>query len=88
MSASKQKITPPELAEIWGVSPAKVLALIKSGQLRAINLATRHGGRPRYAIDLADVEAFERARLVVPDCGDQRQQPTRRPQPDGTREYF
>ncbi len=62
----KQKVTPPELAAIWGVGPAKVLRLIRSGELRAINLATRGCKRPRYAVDLEDVAAFERARAVVP----------------------
>ena len=60
------KLTPPELAQRWGVNPTKVLALIRSGELRAVNLATRPNGRPRYRIDLADVAAFESARSTVP----------------------
>lgn len=57
--------TPPQLAKLWGVSPEKVYAFIRSGQLRAINLASRQGGRPRYAIDPADVAEFEGSRQVV-----------------------
>lgn len=40
-------ITPPALARRWGVSPDKVLALLKSGQLRGVNLAINPNGRPR-----------------------------------------
>ena len=61
----RQYLTPPQLAERWGVSPEKVYAFIRSGELRAINLATQRGGRPRYAISYEDAEAFERSREVV-----------------------
>jgi hypothetical protein len=47
-----------------------VLAFIVSGELRAINLATLTHNRPRYVIDIADIEAFEKSRLVVPDGGE------------------
>ncbi len=63
---AKQKVTPPELATMWGVGATKILHLIRSGELRAINLATRGCQRPRYVVDLEDVAAFERARAVVP----------------------
>jgi hypothetical protein len=58
--------TPPALAKHWGVSPEKIHAFIRAGELRAINLATRLSGRPRYVIDRADVAAFEKAREVAP----------------------
>ena len=58
----KTKLTPPELASRWRVSPDKVRAWIESGELRAINLAARLSGRPRYRIDLADVLIFEQRR--------------------------
>jgi hypothetical protein len=51
-------LTPPQLAKRWGVSPDKVLAWIRSGELRASNIAKRAGGRPRYLIDPAEAEAF------------------------------
>jgi hypothetical protein len=54
------------LAKIWGVSADKILDLIRRGELRALNLAARLGGQPRYRIDLSAVEEFERARTVVP----------------------
>lgn len=62
----RTKLTVPQLSRQWGVSTNKVVAFIRSGELRATNLATSTAGRPRYAIDLADVESFERARQVMP----------------------
>lgn len=58
----KQKLTPPEVAKLWGVSPDKVIAWIRSGELRAIDASRNRGQRPRYLIDIADLEAFENAR--------------------------
>lgn len=65
-TSRKTKISPPELAKQWGVDPAKVVTWIKSGELRAINIATDRNGRPRYAIDVADVQVFEAGRSVQP----------------------
>lgn len=64
--APRQKLTPAQLAEIWQTSTDKIGVLIRSGELRAINIAKRTSRRPRYLIDPADVEAFERSRQVVP----------------------
>jgi hypothetical protein len=58
-------MTPPQVAQKWGVSPEKILVWIRSGELRAINGATKAGGRPRYLIDPADLEMFETRRSVV-----------------------
>ena len=65
----RKKISVPYLAKEWGVSTAKITGFIKSGELRAMNVATCRDQRPRYLIDRADIEAFERARQVVPDGG-------------------
>ena len=62
---TRTKLTPPELAREWGVSAAKILHWIRSGELRAIDIARRRGGRPRYLIDRADIAAFEAVRQVV-----------------------
>jgi len=61
------KITPPELARRWGITPEKVLTWIGSGELRAINVALTTRGRPRWLIDLADIAAFEKRRAAVPE---------------------
>jgi hypothetical protein len=75
----RKKITPPELARQWGIDPHKVIAWVRSGELRAIDVATHRGGRPRYLIDLADVAAFEEARLVAPPTRVLRRRRTVRP---------
>lgn len=58
--------TPPELAARWRMDVHRVLSLIRSGELRAYNLASRGSSRPRYRIHAADAEAFLASRLVVP----------------------
>ena len=82
---SKQKLTPPEVAAAWGLSPDKVLRWIATGELHAINVATRATGRPRWLIDEADLAAFEARRSVRPvTCP-----PKRRRQPcAGVTEFF
>jgi excisionase family DNA binding protein len=57
-------LTPPQVAARLGVSPDKILNWVRSGELRAINVAARRSGRPRYRIDLADLLAFEQARAA------------------------
>ena len=71
MSPNRTKLTPPELARRWGVSADKILAFIRSGQLRTCNVATTPNGRPRWLIDLADLAVFEQARTArpQPDAG-------------------
>ena len=66
MTSTRQKISPPELARRWGVDASKILTWIRSGELRAINVATHCGGRPRYLIDLADILIFEQRRSAAP----------------------
>jgi hypothetical protein len=60
-----RKITPPQYAERLGVSPEKVIAWIRNGELRAMDASTKRGGWPRYLIDEKDAEAFELSRQVV-----------------------
>ncbi len=64
--AVRTKLSPPELAKRWGIDPAKIIAWIHSGELRAINASTRRDGRPRYLIDVADIAAFEATRDASP----------------------
>jgi hypothetical protein len=66
MQVTSRKRTPPQLAAEWGIDVKKVLGWIRSGELRAINVATDKNGRPRYAIDVVDVQVFETARTVQP----------------------
>lgn len=57
-------LTPPEIADWLATSPETVLGWIKSGQLKASNLAT--GNRPRYAILPDDLAAFLKSRQPDP----------------------
>jgi len=53
-----------------------VLALIHAGQLRAVNVASRPAGRPRWRISPASLDEFlDRRRAVPPE-----KVPTRRKQ--------
>lgn len=64
----RRKRSVPVLARQEGIGPKKIIEWIRTGELRAINLARKPDGRPRYAIDDADWEAFERSREVKPDA--------------------
>jgi transposase len=61
----RTKLSPKELAARWGVSLYHVIRLIKSGELRAIDIAATRG-RPRYLIDVADIATFEERRAIQP----------------------
>ena len=66
MNSTTRMFTPPQLArQRWGVSVDKVRALIDSGQLVAVNLATKLGGRPRYRIHITEIERFEKTRQTT-----------------------
>ena len=59
-------LTPPELAKLWRVSPEKVIAMIRGGQLAAVNLASRGSRRPRYRISRDAIRAFEQGQAPIP----------------------
>jgi excisionase family DNA binding protein len=65
MSQSRY-LTPSQIASRLRVGVDKIHAWIKSGQLRASNLATKTTGRPRYGIDERDLDAFIAGRTVTP----------------------
>jgi excisionase family DNA binding protein len=78
LQSERTKLTPPEVARLWGISPDKVLAWIRSGELRAINAAMSTRGRPRYLIDVKDLEDFENRRAVASSVSHVRDKRTRR----------
>ncbi len=84
-AADRRKLTPPEVARRFGVGADKVLIWIRNGELRAVNVATLASGRPRYAIDPADLAAFEQRRAVQAKPA---AAPRRRKAPAGVIEYF
>jgi hypothetical protein len=70
---TRVKLTPPMLAERWGISREKVIAWIENNELRAVNIATTlEGKHKRWLIDIADVLAFEAARSNSPPIPAQR----------------
>jgi len=60
-------LTPPQVADRFGVDAHKVLHWIRRGELRAIDVATVQGGRPRYRISPTELAAFELRRSSAPE---------------------
>jgi len=82
----RRKITPPMLSERWGVDVVKIMAFIRSGELRAINAASPGcNQRPRYSIDEADIADFERRREARPAP---KLPPRRRRERSGADDYY
>lgn len=63
---ARSKLTPPQIAQRWGIGTGKVEGWIRAGELRAIDASARRGGRPRYLVDVRDLAEFEERRAVVP----------------------
>lgn len=59
-------LSPPQVAERFTVDTHKVLGWIKRGELRAINVASTTGSRPRFRVSPSDLAAFEAARSAMP----------------------
>lgn len=62
----KNYLSPPEIAEVLRVSPIKVLRWIATGDLRASDLASYRGQRPRWRISRDDLAAFLERRAQSP----------------------
>jgi len=63
---SHPTFSPRDLSERYGVAIEKIHGWIKTGQLTAVNIASRPDQRPRYRIRQSDLEAFEAARATTP----------------------
>ncbi len=55
-------LTPPDIGKRLRVKAEKVLAWIRCGELVAVNLAERRGGRPRWRVSSAALDDFLAAR--------------------------
>jgi len=66
MQVTSPYLSPPQVAKRLAVDPSKILVWIKRGELRAVNVATHTGRRPRYRISPADLAVFEAARAAGP----------------------
>jgi hypothetical protein len=53
-------VTPPQLAKLWHTTPERIVALCKSGRLRAFSLSSPTSRRPRWRIALDAIAEFER----------------------------
>jgi hypothetical protein len=82
----RRSMTPGQYARLHGISVNKVLAWIGDGSLRATNLATVMGRRPRWRLHPADIAAFEAARSNAPTVTPQRRR--RRAAAEHTMDYF
>jgi len=78
-------LTPPEVADTLGVNADKVRTWILAGELRAVDLSIKQGGRPRWKISEDDLESFLSRRIATPPP-----KPTRRRkrQPENVIEFY
>jgi predicted site-specific integrase-resolvase len=66
IATNRSKLKVPQYAEESGVTQNTVLAWIRSGELQAINVARKPGGRPSWRISREAIERFEAARAATP----------------------
>ena len=88
MTPTRRKLSVPEYAKQLGVAEKKIRDFIQSRELRAINLARSTQGRPRYAIDVDDIAAFEKAREVIPDSAPSTSRKSRKRTAGQIKDYF
>lgn len=62
----REFFTPPEVRALLGVAHDKVLGWIHSGELRAVDLSTTRGQRPRWRISQQALEDFLSRRAASP----------------------
>jgi hypothetical protein len=84
VASAPRWVTPPEYAKQRRIDVHKVLAFIKTDQLKAVNFATTTGGPPRYRISPEAIALFEASRSTAPQPRITR---TRRKNPNVT-EFF
>lgn len=62
MASLATHLTPNQIAKSRGINVTKVLDWINSGELRAVNYATKRGGLPRWKIAPEALDEFEKLR--------------------------
>ncbi len=80
--ATRRWLSPGDVADELAIPVAKILAWIKSGDLRACNVAQRVGKRPRWRISALDLQLFLDRRSASPVPAPRRR---RRADPEVTR---
>lgn len=66
VESTTPSMTPPEIAKARKISVRKVLYWIESGELEAINHATRRSNRPLWKISPDALSRFDRSRSSRP----------------------
>jgi excisionase family DNA binding protein len=84
--ADGKYLTPPQIAEILGVAHEKILQFIRTGELRAIDLSSKRGHRPRWHVSRDDLEDFLNRRAAKPLPPSRRRK--RRRRDDDFTKYF
>jgi hypothetical protein len=59
-------LSPPAAARELGIDPVKIIAWIRSGELTAVDLSTRLGGRARWRISRESLDTFLANRACRP----------------------
>ena len=78
-------LSPAQVAERWSVATSHVLSLVRQRKLKAIDVSSEPSkGKPRYRIAEAEVERFERIRLLQPVPTLRRRSKVRKP----IKDYF
>lgn len=62
-------LSPPKIGELLGVTPAKVLNWIRTGELKALDITQKGCTKKRYKVKPEWLDEFERSRMAVPDGG-------------------
>jgi len=65
-TTARPYVSPNQLAAELGISWAKTVGFIRSGELKAVDVSARRGGRPQWRIARADVELFLARRAATP----------------------
>jgi len=66
LTAPANCVTPPELAKRWRAKPETIIALIRSGALRAFTLSPAGSSRPRWKISADAVVEYENRHAAKP----------------------
>jgi len=70
-------LSPPQAAKVLGVKSDTVRYWIHTGQLPAVNIAKKEGGRPQFAIPPAALETFKTRRSTRQPVKPKRARPVR-----------
>ena len=58
----KPRLTPIELAELWGVGKKKIYVMIDVGEIEAVDISLPGSLHKRWVIPVEAVEAYEKRR--------------------------